>query len=157
MHTPNKSSFAAVLGCLAVCLARSPSVFAEPASARNSAGEGIAEPPKKTEFNQCKKLRPGRRIVKLNLKPDSEISDVIAWFASISCKGILIAGPSIQGKKVTILSPQLITLEEAYSLFLGALDAVGLTVEPMGGFLRVIETSKARFSPMPFYRVGEKP
>ena len=69
-------------------------MFVEPASARNGVEEGIAEPAKKTEFNQCKQLG-GRRIVKLNLKPDSEISDVIAWFASISCKGILIAGPSI--------------------------------------------------------------
>jgi general secretion pathway protein D len=123
---------------LAICLAGSPSVFAEPAVAQ--------------EFNQCKKLKAGRRNLKLNLKPDSEIGDVIAWYASISCKGILIAGPSIQGKKVTILSPQLITPEEAYSLFLGALDSVGLTVEPMGEFLRVIEASKARFSPMPISR-----
>jgi hypothetical protein len=43
----------------------------------------------------------------------------------------------------------LITPEEAFSLFLGALDSVGLTVEIMGNFLRVIETSRARFSPTP--------
>jgi general secretion pathway protein D len=157
MHAPNKRGRAAILCCLATCLAQSRSGFAEPASARSSGEERITELPGKTEFNQCKKLRAGKRIVKLNLKPDSEISDLIAWISSISCKGILIAGPPIAGKKVTILSPQAITPEEAYSLFLGALDSVGLTVEPMGDFLRVIETSRARFSPMPFYKEGEKP
>ena len=135
VRTPNKQGLAAMLCCLAVGLAGSPSVFAEPAPAQ--------------EFNQCKKLKPGRRNLKVNLKPDSEIGDVIAWYASISCQGILIAGPAIQGKKVTILSPQLMTPQEAYSLFLGALDSVGLTVETMGEFLRVIETSKARFSATP--------
>jgi hypothetical protein len=118
---------------VAVCLA-----LGRPASAESA-----------TEFNKCKPLRPGKRMVKLNLKPDSEISDLIAWISSITCKGIVIAGPPIQGKKVTILSPQLITPEEAFSLFLGALDSVGLTVETMGNFLRVIETSRARFSPTP--------
>jgi general secretion pathway protein D len=55
----------------------------------------------------------------------------------------------LQGKKLTIVSPQLITPEEAYRLFFSALDSLGLTVEPTGKFLRVVENSKARFTPLP--------
>jgi len=172
MDRTNKRRVSAFAGCLVACLAQSAAVLAQPASARtklpapasprsaqaHSSGEaGIVELPGEKEFNQCRKLPAGKRIVKLNFKPDSEISDVVAWISSISCRGILIAGPPILGKKVTILSPQLITPEEAYSLFLGALDSVGLTVEPMGKFLRVIETSRVRFSPMPLYKSGEQP
>jgi hypothetical protein len=54
-------------------------------------------------------------------------------------------------KKVTIFAPQLITPEEAYRLFLDALDSAGLTVERTGRFLQIIETAKAKSSPIPFY------
>jgi general secretion pathway protein D len=156
MHARTKEAgLVGLVCCVTICLASSSSASANPRSAPNAA-ESATELPAKTEFNQCKPLRAGKRIVKLNLKPDSEISDLIAWISSITCKGILIAGTPIQGKKVTILSPQPITPEEAFSLFLGALDAVGLTIEPMGNFLRVIESSRARFSPMPFYRESER-
>ena len=120
-----------------------------------SGGEGITELPGEKEFNQCKKLPAGRRILKFNFKPDSEISDLVGWISTISCTQFLIAGPTLQGKKVTVLSPQLITPEEAYRLFLGALESVGLTVEPMGRFLRIVETGRARFSNLPIYRDGE--
>ncbi len=54
-------------------------------------------------------------------------------------------------KKVTIIAPQLITPEEAYRLFLAALDSVGLTVEPSGKFLRIIETLRAKSTSIPVY------
>jgi general secretion pathway protein D len=118
-------------------------------------GPETAGLPGEKEFNQCKKLPPGRRILKFNFKPDSEISDLVGWISTISCTQFLIAGPTLQGKKVTVLSPQLITPEEAYRLFLGALESVGLTVEPMGRFLRIVETGRARFSNLPVYKEGE--
>jgi type II secretory pathway component GspD/PulD (secretin) len=54
-------------------------------------------------------------------------------------------------KTVTIISPQPITVPEAYALFLDALDAVGLTVYSSGKVLRVIETSKVKSAPIPVY------
>ncbi len=51
--------------------------------------------------------------------------------------------------KVTIVAPSLITPREAYRLFLEALDSVGLTVCPAGPFLRIIESAKAKGSPIP--------
>ncbi len=104
------------------------------------------------DFNSCKKFPAGKRIVKLNLKPDTELDDLISWISSITCKQFLLPGtiPS-NSKKVTIVAPELITPEEAYRLFLGALDSVGLTVQPSGKVLRIIETVKAKSAPIPLY------
>src|SRR5450755_3859904 len=104
------------------------------------------------DFNSCKKFPSGKRIVKLNLKPDTELGDLISWISSITCKQFLLPGtiPS-NSKKVTIVAPELITPEEAYRLFLGALDSVGLTVQPSGKILRIIETVKAKSGPIPLY------
>jgi general secretion pathway protein D len=109
---------------------------------------GAAELPGEKEFNSCKKLPAGKRIVRLNLKPDTEVMDLIGWISSITCAQFIVGVP-VTGKKLTIVSPQLITPEEAYRLFFAALDSVGLTVEPTGKFLRLVENSKARFAPLP--------
>jgi general secretion pathway protein D len=97
----------------------------------------------------CRKLPAGKRVVKLNLKPNTDLGDLIAWISSVTCKQFLLAGNIGAGKTVTIYSPQLITPEEAYHLFLDALDSIGLTVYPSGRFLRIIEVDKVKTSPVP--------
>ena len=83
--------------------------------------------------------------MKLNLKPDTELGDLISWISSITCKQFILPGTiPANSKKVTVVAPQLITPEEAYRLFLAALDSVGLTVQDSGKFFRIIETVKAR-------------
>jgi hypothetical protein len=102
--------------------------------------------------DSCRRFPAGKRIVKLNLKPDTDLDDLVAWISSITCKQFILPGTiSSTGKKVTIFAPQLITPEEAYRLFLDALDSVGLTVERTGRFMQIIETSKAKSSAIPFY------
>jgi len=97
------------------------------------------------EYNSCHEFPANRRIVKLNMKPDTELGDLISWISSITCKQFLLPG-TIPGnsRKVTIVAPQLITPEEAYRLFLAALDSVGLTVQESGKFYRIIETPKVK-------------
>ncbi len=127
-----------------------------PAAGAAKAGTpGVVELPGEKEFNSCKKLPPGKRIVKLNLKPDTELIDLIGWISSITCSQFLVTIP-LQGKKVTVIAPQLITPEEAYRLFYAALESVGLTVEPSGKFLRIVESSRARFSTLPFVGANER-
>ena len=97
------------------------------------------------DFNTCKKFPSGKRIVKLNLKPDTELGDLIAWISSITCKQFLLPGTiPANSKKVTVVAPELITPEEAYRLFLGALDSAGLTIEHTGKFERIVETAKIK-------------
>jgi general secretion pathway protein D len=123
-----------------------------PPSASNPIVTGTADMPGEKEFNSCKKFPAGKRIVKLNMKPDTELGDLISWISSITCRQFLLPGTiPANSKKVTIVAPQLITPEEAYRLFLAALDSVGLTVEPSGKFLRIIETLRAKSTSIPVY------
>ncbi len=128
-----------------------------PATSGAAAGTGTTDVTGGTvvgekEFNSCKKFPAGKRIVKLNLKPDTELGDLISWISSITCKQFLLPGTiPANSKKVTIVAPELITPEEAYRLFLGALDSVGLTVQPDGKVLRIIETANAKTSPIPLF------
>ena len=57
--------------------------------------------------------------------------------------------PTPNGKKVTILAPTPVTVAEIDSLFRGALDSVGLTLERDGKFLYVIDAAKARHGNTP--------
>jgi hypothetical protein len=99
--------------------------------------------------SNCIKLPEGKRIVKLNLKPETEVADLVAWISAITCKRFVVPDLPASHAKVTIVAPRLITTREAYRLFLDALDSVGLTVLPAGPFLRIIESAKAKGSPVP--------
>ena len=91
-----------------------------------AAGER-ARVPASSSGDACRKLPEGKRL-RLNLKPNTEVVDLVSWISAITCKHFIVPGtiPS-QGKTVTIVAPQPITAAEAYDLFLAALDSVGLT------------------------------
>ena len=101
--------------------------------------------------DSCRRLPEGKRL-RLNLKPNTPLIDLVSWISAITCKQFVVPGdlPS-QTKTVTIVAPQPITVAEAYDLFLGALDAVGLTVYRSENVLRVVETSKIKSAPIPVY------
>jgi hypothetical protein len=117
---------------------RSPSAVSVPARA-SDAGDS------------CQRMPAGKRL-KLNLKPNTDLVDLVSWISAITCKQFIVPG-SIppQSRTVTILAPRPITVAEAYDLFLDALDSVGLTVYSSRGVLRVIETSKIKSAPIPVY------
>lgn len=115
-------------------------------------GASRPEPAAPAAANSCRKLPPGKRVVKLNLKPDTALPDLVAWISAITCKDFLLVGGGVaDSAKVTIVAPELLSTEDAYRLFLDALDSVGLTVYPAGRFMRIVETSKAKGSPIPVY------
>jgi hypothetical protein len=125
-----------------------------PASAAAAAAGARAEAVQ-SGGDTCRRLPAGKRL-RLNLKPNTDLVDLIAWISAITCKQFILPGSiPTQGKTVTIIAPQPITAAEAYDLFLNALDSVGLTVYPSHGVLRVIETSKAKSSPIPIFIDGE--
>jgi len=109
------------------------------AAERSSAAAGSA----------CSRLPEGKRIVKLNLKPETEVADLVAWISAITCKQFVVPDLPASHAKVTIVAPSLITPREAYRLFLDALDSVGLTAVPAGSFLRIVESAKAKTYPIP--------
>lgn len=96
--------------------------------------------PGEAAFNECRKY-PYYKRIKVTLKPDSELHDLVAWISGMTCKRFIITG-TIRAPKVTIISPTPITPNEAYRAFLSALNAMGLTVQPAGRYLKIIEISK---------------
>ena len=115
---------------------------------------GAAGPPAQPAV-ACRKLPAGRRVVRLNLKPNTDINDLVAWISAVTCKQFLLPSTLGAGKTVTVFAPQPITPEEAYRLFLDALDSVGLAIYPSGPFLRVVEVAAAKTSPIPV--IGPSP
>src|SRR3954464_6511953 len=60
------------------------------------------EYPGEKQFFQCRKLPNNKAVLKLNLKPDTEITDLIGWMSAISCTPFLLpAAATLKGKKVT--------------------------------------------------------
>jgi hypothetical protein len=110
-----------------------------------------AQPVTELGFNTCQKIPGGKRIVKVNLKPDIELPELIAWISSITCKSFVLPGHLSGGKKVTLVTQGALTRDEAFSAFLSALDSVGLTVERGPGYYKIIETSKAKTSSVPVF------
>jgi len=143
-----------VLAAVAVALAIG-STVAVPSSGRaapRARPVDRARPP--GNGGTCTRLPAGKRVVKLNLKPETEIADLVGWISSITCKQFVLPDVPASHAKVTIVAPSLITSGEAYRLFLDALDSVGLTVYPSGPFFRIIESGKAKTYPIPVIGFG---
>jgi hypothetical protein len=98
---------------------------------------------------RCKPLPPKAKV-KVNVKPETPVADMITWYSALTCQALVVSSDvPVAGKKVTILAPRPITRRELDELFLGALESVGLTIDRDGPFLHIIETSKARHSNTP--------
>lgn len=97
-------------------------------------------------FNECKRY-PSYRRVKVTLKPDSTLADLVAWISGMTCKRFIVTG-NIRAAKVTLISPTPITPREAYRAFLSALNAMGLTIQPAGRYLKIIEIANAAPKPV---------
>src|SRR6476620_4221711 len=82
-----------------------------PAAAAAAAGEA-ASAPAATGGDTCRRLPDNKRL-KLNLKPNTDVVDLVSWISSITCKQFIVPG-SIppQSKTVTIVSPRPITVAE---------------------------------------------
>jgi hypothetical protein len=88
---------------------------------------------------------PAKARIKVNLKPDTEVTDLITWYSNLSCTSLVVPSTvATAGKKVTLLSPNPMTLAEIERLFVAALESVGLALERDGKVLYVIEAANAR-------------
>jgi hypothetical protein len=104
------------------------------------------------DFNTCRKSPARNGLVKVSLKPDTNVDDLVVWISSITCRQFVWSeAVAARNKKVTIVAPLPMTTRQAFGLFLNALDSIGLTVEPSGSFWRIVETHKVKSTPVPLY------
>ncbi len=99
--------------------------------------------------NSCRKQPRGAKF-RITLPEEAELKDLVNWMMSISCQKF-IWDPKVRGGKVTILSPEPVTVDEAYAAFYAALQTMGLTVEPSGRYFKIVESTDAKSRTLPVY------
>jgi general secretion pathway protein D len=100
------------------------------------------EAPGQAEFGHCRKVPKGS-FVRVTLKPESSLNDLVGWVSAMSCKRFVVP-EGVGSRHVTVISPHEITLEAAYQLFVAALGSIGLSVMPSAGSLVIVESTRAK-------------
>lgn len=117
-------------------------------------GTGEQALPGEKEFNSCRRY-PRKLKFKLNLKPATDLQDLVGTISQMTCKRFILAD-NLRAQKVTILSPDPVSPGEAYRVFLSALDVMGLTVVPTGRYLKVVQGNWAIQSSIPTFMDRQK-
>jgi len=99
--------------------------------------------------NSCRKQPRGARFT-VTLPKETELEDLVNWMMTITCQKF-IWDRKVRSGKVTILSPEPVTVDEAYAAFYAALETMGLTVEPSGKYFKIVETAGAKNRTLPLY------
>ncbi len=105
-------------------------------------------------FNKCKKMSRRAKFT-VTLPRETELDDLVNWMMSITCQKFVLDRKARSGK-VTILSPEPVTVAEAYAAFYAALELMGLTVEPSGQYFKIVETADAKNRALPLYGDGSR-
>ena len=92
--------------------------------------------------------------VQVNLKPEIEVKELIAWAVGFTCKQIVYDARIITGRKVTVIAPGPQTPEEAYKLFETALHTIGYAAVKKGKTLRIIDAPSAVTETVPLVTKG---
>ena len=123
-----------------------------PASVNRAASDPAAPAFSEADFNACHKLPHGKHTIDVALKPATDVDHLIVWLSSVTCKSFVYSSAlTARNRNVTIVAPAQVSPAEAYRLVLDALNSVGLTLQPAGGYYQIIETQRARSKPIPLY------
>ena len=110
------------------------------------------------ELYRCKKYPPRARI-KVTLKPETELEDMVKWVMGFTCKNF-VYGSNISGRntqKLTVIAPSNMSPRDAYALFLVGLQVMNLTVVDKGPVMEIVERPRAKENPLPVYTESTPP
>jgi general secretion pathway protein D len=99
------------------------------------------------------RAKPGGHLVKFNLQ-DADLAELVNHISGLTGKRF-IYGAKVRQVKATVVSPEPVTLEEAYQAFLSILEANGMTVVPHGRFLKIVDSGGVVTQPTPIVSRGE--
>ncbi|MBT8140576.1 MAG: type II secretion system secretin GspD [Gammaproteobacteria bacterium] len=85
-------------------------------------------------------------LVRINMN-NADIRTVIQWIAEQTQKNFII-DPRVKGK-LSVLSSQPMTMDQAYQVFLTALDVYGFAVVESGSNVKIIPNAQARAAGLP--------
>lgn len=99
------------------------------------------------------KPKPGGHLVKFNLQ-DADLAELVNHISGMTGKRF-IYGAKIRKINATVVSPEPVTLDEAYQAFLSILQVNGMTVVPHGRFLKIVDSAGVATNGSPLYARGE--
>lgn len=113
------------------------------AAGANSQVAATAPPAGQTEQLDLSRFKPGQDFVTLNFT-NIDISALVKVMSELTRKNFII-DEKVAGK-VTLMTPTRISPDEAYQVFLSALEIKGFTAVEDGKIIRIIPTALARQS-----------
>jgi general secretion pathway protein D len=113
------------------------------------------ETPPTAIYNTCDRQPAGARF-RITLDEQAELADLVRWMTSVSCQKF-IWDPAVRSGKITIISPEPVTIEQAYAAFHSALATMGLSVEKAGGYYKIVESQNIPGHNLQVYGPGEQP
>jgi general secretion pathway protein D len=99
------------------------------------------------------KAKPGGHLVKFNLQ-DADLAELVNHISGLTGRRF-IYGAKVRQVKATVVSPEPVTIEEAYQAFLSILEANGMTVVPHGRFMKIVDSGGVVTQPTPIVARGE--
>lgn len=99
------------------------------------------------------RAKPPGHQVKFNLQ-DADLAELVNHISGLTGRRF-IYGAKVRQIKATVVSPEPVTLEEAYQAFLSILEANGMTVVPHGRFLKIVDSGGVVGLATPIYARGE--
>lgn len=96
--------------------------------------------------------KPGGHLVKFNLQ-DADLAELVNHISGMTGKRF-IYGAKVRKIEATVVSPEPVTLDEAYQAFLSILQVNGMTVVPHGRFLKIVDSAGVVANGSPLYSRG---
>jgi general secretion pathway protein D len=96
--------------------------------------------------------------VTVNLRPGADLTDLVSWAMGFTCKNFVYSSriPGGRSLTATVISPSKMSPEQAWRLFLVALQSMNLTVVAKGNVLEIVESPTAKRQALPLYRPGSR-
>ncbi len=94
----------------------------------------------------ARRIPPGEELVTIDFPEPVPIKDIIKAVATWTGKNFILGQGVVSSARVSIISPQQVTKEEAYQAFLSALNVAGFTTVDTGRMVKIIPTRSATSS-----------
>lgn len=128
-------------------------------SANNNSPQGNKTKPNSgtnTETNTAKKapadaVPHGQELVSIDFPNGANLSDIIKTIGMWTNKNFVLAQGVAGSSRISIISPEKVTKEEAYQAFLSALNISGFTTVDTGSVVKILPIANAKSSNIKTY------
>ena len=105
---------------------------------------GVVLPPEVQQLQEAKKPLSVKDTRYITVDFDNVDIQIFVKFISELVGKNFVIDEKVKGKKVTIISPKKIAVEEAYKVFESVLDVYGFTAVPAGDVIKIIPSQDAK-------------